>query len=133
MLALLVAALLLSPAMLGSGPFASLCSVKLVHVSIIGVEAEREEFLFLLERSFNARGIAFTDDEAKADVTIRCTIRVTYAMPMWAFSSLTVRDKSGRVLWRDYLKENAMEVVAEHAARSIVSECQKGWPQLAPP
>jgi hypothetical protein len=93
------------------------------------VEAEREEFLFLLERAFNARGVAITDDAAKADATIRATIRVTSALPMWAFATVTIRDKSGKVIWRDYFKENLMDVVAEHAVKSILSECEKGWPK----
>ena len=127
--AFLGAALLLSQGTLGAGPIDSRCNVKTFHVTAIGIEAEREEFLFLLERAFNARGFVITDDATTADATIRATIRVTNALPMWAFATMTIRDKSGRALWRDYFKENLMDVVAEHAAKSILSECQKGWPQ----
>jgi hypothetical protein len=88
---------------------------------------EAGPFRFLLEREFNAQGIAFTDDENKADVIIHCTMRVTCAQPMWAFATVTVRSRDGRVLWRDYFKSNLMDVVADHAAKAILDECQKGW------
>ena len=103
--------------------------MKLFHVTVVGGEAEREEFRFLLERELNAQGVAFTDDPNKADGTIRGTIRVTSALPMWAFATATVRGKDGKVLWRDYFKSNQLEGVAEQAAKAIFGQCQKGWPQ----
>ena len=133
---LLAAGFLLPNRTVGSVDGGPGCSVRALHLTAVGVEAEREEFLFLLERELGERGMTVTDDESQADATVRCTVRLTYAAPVYAYATVTVRGIDGKTLWRDYVvrqqgggDESAMANLAEDTAKRMRLACEKGWRQ----